>query len=119
MRGLNKIKTRSAKAKGKSLEKLIQTKILEKFPELKDEIRVTIGQEHGSDLKLSKKALEVLPIKIEAKSRASMSVYTYYEQAKSHHGELEPIVIVKMNRRKPLIVMDLEYYLELIRNNNG
>lgn len=109
------MKSRSRKAKGKTFEKLIRSSLIDAFPELEDEIRVTIGQEHGSDLKLTKKALEVLPIKIECKSRASIAVYSWYEQASSHEGDLEPVVFIKENRKKPLVIIDLDYFISLIK----
>lgn len=115
------MKTRSAKAKGKSLERLIANKILDKFPELVygTDVRITIGQEHGEDVKLSRKASTLVPLKIEAKSRATMAIYTYYEQAKGHPGEhLEPCVIIKMNRKQPLIVINLDYFLDMLKKNN-
>ena len=43
-----------------------------------------------------------------------MAIYTYYDQAKKHPGDdLEPLVVVKKNNRKPLVVMDLRYFLEI------
>jgi hypothetical protein len=111
------MKSRSIKAKGKNFERLIRQKLLDIFPELDHtEIRVTIGQEQGEDLKLSKKAQELIPLKIECKSRAAISVYSWYEQAQGHKGELEPVVFIKQNRKKPLAVVDADYFLNLIRN---
>ncbi len=108
------MKTRSAKAKGKTLERLIRDKLIEKFHLTSDEIRCTIGSENGEDIKLSKKAQALIPLQIEAKARATMSIYTYYTQACSHKAGLEPCVIVKINRRKPLICLDLDYFLEIL-----
>lgn len=110
--------TRSRKLKGHRLEYLIRDKFIEKFNLTTDDVRANIGSETGVDINLSKKAQALIPLQIEAKSRSSMAIYTYYEQAKSHKAGLEPVVIVKMNRRKPLICMDLDYFLELLRNNN-
>ncbi len=107
--------TRSAKAKGHKLEYLVRDMLLEIFELDKEDIRANIGGETGEDLKLSKRAQERLPFKIECKSRAKMAVYTYYKQAMSHPGDnLEPVVVLKADRKKPLIVIDLEYFLGLI-----
>jgi len=112
------MKTRSAKAKGHKLESLVRDLLLERFGKFgltEDDIRANIGSETGEDLKFSQKAKDFLPVKIECKSRAQMAVYTYYDQAKKHPGDhLEPLVILKKNHRKPLIVMDLTYFLELM-----
>lgn len=113
------MKTSSKKAKGHRLEKLVRQRLLHHFPLTEDDIRITVSGETGEDLKLSKRAQDILGIKIECKNRAKLSVYTFYEQAQKHPGDnLEPVVIVKMNRRKPLAIVDLEYFLQLIRNNN-
>jgi len=112
-----KMKTRSAKAKGHKLEYLVRDLLLEMFEKYgltEDDIRANIGSETGEDLKFSQKAKDLLPIKIECKSRAQMAIYTYYDQAKKHPGDdLEPLVVVKKNNRKPLVVMDLRYFLEI------
>jgi hypothetical protein len=109
------LKTSSIKAKGKNFERQIRDTLLAHFPNLKDEIRVTIGSENGEDIKLSKKAQTILPLKIECKARARISVYEWYAQAQRHLGELEPVVIMKMNRKKPLVVVDLDFFLKLLQ----
>jgi hypothetical protein len=111
------VKTRSAKQKGHKLEAYVRDKLLEKFPLEKEDVRANIGSETGEDLKLSTKAKQIIPLKIECKSRAKMAVYTFYDQAKGHPGDnLEPVVVIKMNRRKPLLIVDLDYFLELLKN---
>jgi hypothetical protein len=112
------LKTRSAKAKGHRLEYLIRDKLIKKFHLTNDDVRANIGSETGVDINLSKKAQALIPLQIEAKSRSSMAIYTYMEQAKNHKAGLEPCVIVKMNRRKPLVCIDLDYFLELLYDRN-
>ncbi len=109
--------TRSSKAKGKTLERYIRDKLIQIFHLASDEIRCTISSENGEDLKLSKSAQEKIPLKIEAKSRKTMALYAFYEQAKGHPGELEPVVIVKANRKPVLIIVDLDYFLKLLKGN--
>lgn len=115
------MKTRSAKNKGKRLEKWLRERLLELFPELsEDDLRITVGSETGADLKLSKKAKEVLPYKFECKNRETFkTLYGFYEQACEHEGTEEPIVIIKMNHKEPLVILDAEYFLNLVRNNNA
>lgn len=108
------MKTSSAKAKGHRLEALIRDKLIEKFDLSSDDIRVTIGSENGADIKLSKRAQNIFPFKVEAKSRKSFVVYSYYDQAASHDGDLIPCVVVKANRRKPLVVLDFNDFLDLV-----
>jgi len=34
------------------------------------------------------------------------------------HGDAEPLVVVKQNRSKPLAIVDLEHFVELVRKAN-
>lgn len=114
------IKLRSAKAKGKRLEKLIQSKVLEIFPELSPyvDVRVNIGAEAGSDLKLSPKAREVFNFAVEAKYREVFKgMYKFYDQAAAQEGQ--PLLVLKMNQRNPLAVVDLDYFFKLLKELNG
>jgi len=55
---------------------------------------------------------------LECKSRAAISVYGYYEQARGNAGGYEPVCIIKQNRDKPLAVVDAEYFFELLRSKH-
>lgn len=111
------MKITSAKQKGKLLEKLLRSKLLEAFPELDSEdIRVTVGQERGSDLKLTRMAQRRLPFKFECKNRATFVGYSWYQQCCNHEGDLVPIVVIKQNRCEPLVLFSLDHFLTLINN---
>lgn len=70
----------------------------------------------GEDILLSPAARNVLPISIECKSRDKMAVYGFYEQAKNNaKGRGEPVVFIKQNRSRPLVVVDAEHYLDIMR----
>lgn len=73
----------------------------------------------GEDLLLSPKARRYLPISIECKSRSAIAVYGYYEQAKTNAKGYEPVVVVKQNRSKPLVVVDAEYFFKLLKGANN
>ena len=42
------------------------------------------------------------------------TVYKWHKQA-SKNTKLEPVVVMKMNTRKPLAVIDLDTFVDLIR----
>lgn len=44
------------------------------------------------------------------------TVYDFYKQASKNCGKLEPCLIMKMNTREPLVVIDFEHFLELIKS---
>lgn len=109
------MRTSSAKAKGRRLQQIVRDKILEAFPDLsEDDVRSTGMGQQGADVQLSKAAKDVFPYQIECKSLARVAVYNHYEQAKSH-GSLEPLVVVKQNRCNPLVIIDLDHFMELIK----
>lgn len=106
---------KSAKAKGRSLQNLVRDKILEANPHLsKNDIRTAIMGENGADIKLSDYARNVFPFSIECKARESFSIYKLWEQAVTDE-ELIPLLVIKQNRALPLVVVELETFLDLIR----
>ena len=112
------ITRKSAKAKGKRLEKLIRDKIKEAFDLDNNDIRVAVGQENGADIKLSARAKARFPFSLECKARASFNtLYGFLEQAAKHEPKLIPLVIIKGDRKEPLCIIDFESFLTLVNNN--
>ena len=115
------MKARSAKAKGRALQNLVRDRVMQSFPnfELDIDIRSAIMGETGEDIKLSSKARESFPFSVECKSLKTISVYRHYDQARKNcPPEAQPLVVVKENRRKPLAVIDFEYFMEMIDGRN-
>lgn len=110
------MKPQSAKAKGRNLQKWVRDKILAKFPHLEpDDVRSTSMGAGGEDVQLSPAARELMPYTIECKNMAKIAVYNYYEQAKQH-GKGEPLVVIKQNNSKPLVIVDADYFFkELVK----
>lgn len=112
------MRPQSAKAKGRSLQQYVRDTILKAFPKLQaDDVRSTSMGNGGEDIQLSPAARKLMPYQIECKSKAKSATHTMYHQAKSH-GKYEPIVVIKMNRDIPLVVVSLEHFMELIKGNN-
>lgn len=110
------IKTSSAKAKGRALQQFVRDTILRLTPSLEpDDVKSTAMGQGGEDVQLSPAARKYWPFSIECKSRASIAVYTWYRQAVSNQKKkTEPILVIKANRQKPLVVVDAEYFFEHI-----
>ena len=108
------MKTQSAKSKGRRHQQYVRDKILAAFPQLEpgDVVSCSMGS-GGEDLKLSPAARKLLPVSLECKSNARHAVYTFYEQAKANSNGHEPIVVIKQNASKPLVIMCLDYWLKL------
>jgi hypothetical protein len=73
----------------------------------------------GEDILFSQKAGDMLGISVECKSRNTMAIYAFYSQAADNCPEgREPVVVVKQNYSKPLVVIDAEYYVKLLKGTN-
>jgi hypothetical protein len=71
----------------------------------------------GEDIQLSEAGLKSFGYNVECKNLAKIAVYKFYEQATTH-GSAEPLVIIKQNRSKPLAIVDLEHFIDLVRKAN-
>jgi hypothetical protein len=111
------LKTASSKQKGRLLQQVVRDKILEAFPRLeKDDVVSTSMGASGADVQLSPTARRSFPYSVEAKSRATISTYKWYDQAVSNtKPSTEPLLVIKANRRKPLVVIDLDAFMELVK----
>ena len=114
-----KMSPRSAKAKGRKLQTWVVDKLLSVFKRLTPlDVRSTPMGVNGVDVQLSSLAYRKFPYNIECKNTERMrTIYNYYEQAISHDlidKEGEPLLILKMNRQKPLVVVDAEHFIELV-----
>ena len=70
----------------------------------------------GEDILLSPAARRLLPISVECKARNKMALYGFYEQAKENaKGRGEPTVFVKQDRSRPLVIVDAEFFLDIMR----
>ncbi len=110
------MKPQSAKAKGRNLQKWVRNLILESFPQLEpDDVRSTSMGCGGEDLQLSPAARKLFRFSVECKNVERLNVYDAYEQASANSGDHEPLLIMKKNHKKPLVVMDAEHFVELIK----
>ena len=110
------MKPQSAKAKGRNLQKWVRDLLLENFPTLEpDDVRSTSMGCGGEDLQLSPAARRLFGYSVECKNVERLNVYDAYEQASANSGDHEPLLIMKKNRKKPLVVLDAEHFVELIK----
>tara|TARA_E500000318_G_scaffold109625_1_gene123047 strand:+ start:59 stop:430 length:372 start_codon:yes stop_codon:yes gene_type:complete len=113
------MKVRSRKAKGRKLQDWVESSLRGLFSTLtNDDIRTAIMGESGADVKLSLKAKEIFPFDIECKNVETFkNVYRAYDQA-SNHGNLEPLLFIKINRQKPLVIFSAEHFFKIIGEQN-
>ena len=109
------MKTSSGKAKGRRLQNKIRDLLLEHFSDKlePDDIKVAIMGESGEDIKLSPAARKLIPYSFECKNQESVNIWKAYEQAEENSGDYEPIVVLKRNKTKPLVLIDADYFVKL------
>ena len=111
------MKPQSAKAKGRVFQQQIRDMLLENAPELEpDDIRSTSSGCGGEDLQFSPAARRKYGMSIECKNQESLSVWKAYEQAEANSGNHEPVLFMKKNRKKPLVVVDADYFISLFKD---
>ena len=109
------MKNDSKKAKARYLQNLVRDRICKLFPKLgPDDIRTSLMSENGADVKVtSLTARKLFPYSIETKNREDYkTIYNAFTQA-SRHTNQEPLLVIKMNRKKPLAIIDMEHFFKL------
>lgn len=108
----------SAKQKGRLGQQIVRDLILKYFPALEaDDVKSTGMGQPGEDIQLSPAARRLVPFQIEVKNKATSQIHTYYDQAKTH-GDYEPLVVVKMDRKQPLAILDAEAFFKILKEHN-
>ena len=113
---MSRITVKAAKAKGRRLQQDVRDKILEllaPYGVQADDVKSTAMGQGGEDVQLSPLARSFLPLSIECKSHKSFAVYKHYEQAEATAGKNKPVLVIKGDRKKPLAMLDLDYYMYL------
>jgi len=103
----------SAKAKGRRLQQWVRDLLIESLGIHPEDIESRSMGAGGEDLIMARAAREKFPHSIECKNVEKLNVWEAYEQAAANSGNYEPIVVMKKNGKKPLIVVDAEYYIGL------
>ena len=114
------MKNESKKAKARYLQNLVRDRIKKLFPSLgPDDIRTSLMSENGADVKLtSLMARKLFPYSIEVKNREDYKqIYNAFKQARRHTHQT-PLLVIKMNREKPLAIIDMEHFFELQKDED-
>ena len=107
------MKTQSAKAKGRNLQKWVVNKLIETFEIHPEDIKSCSMGAGGEDVQMARSAREKFPYSVECKNVEKLNVWDAYDQAKANAGDYEPMVIMKKNGKKPLVVIDAEHFIRL------
>ena len=67
----------------------------------------------GEDLIMARSARKKFPYSIECKNQEKVNIWDAYEQAEENSKNYEPIVVLKRNNTKPLVLIDADYFVNL------
>ena len=107
------MRTQSKKSKGRRLQQWVRDLLIEKLEVHPEDIESRSMGAGGEDLIMSRSAREKFPYSIECKNQESLNIWKSYEQAQQNSGNYEPIVVIKRNNVKPLVLVDADYFVEL------
>mgnify|MGYP003666307473 FL=1 len=101
--------------KGNRLQQTVVNAILYCFPSLNKEDAIsTPPSVNGADVILSDKAKELFSYKVECKNHNRIkALYEHMNQAETHEGAEEPLVVFKSDKKPPLAVVHLNHFVEL------
>ena len=114
-----KIKTSSAKAKGRRLQQWVRDYLHTNLKGIEpDDVTSTPGGVNGPDIGLSPLARRLFPWTVECKSRSSFAVYAALEQAENNLlDKTRPVAILKGDRKRPLALLYADDFMEMTCQN--
>lgn len=107
------MKTSSAKAKGRNLQKWVVDQLVEHLGVDPEDLESRPMGSQGEDVIMGKLTRNIFPYSVECKNVERLNVWDAYDQATENCKGYEPIVVMKKNRKKPLVVVDAEYFVRL------
>ena len=112
------MKTQSAKSKGRRLQQWVRDLLVESLDIHPEDIESRSMGAGGEDLIMSRAARNAFPYSVECKNQEKINVWSAYEQAQENSRGYTPVVIIKRNRSKPLVVIDAESFIDLHKHQS-
>ena len=106
------MRPQSAKAKGRLFQQWVRDQLIEQRNIHPEDIESRSMGASGEDLIMARDARQKFPFSIECKNQEKLNVYDAYDQACANSGDYEPILFMKKNRKKALVVVDAEYFIK-------
>ena len=112
------MKTQSAKAKGRNLQKWVVQQLIETFDIHPEDIKSCSMGAGGEDVVMARAAREKFPFSVECKNQEKINVWAAYEQAQENSRGYTPLVVIKRNHSKPLVVIDAASFIDLHKHQS-
>ena len=107
------MKTSSAKAKGRKLQQWFAQVMVNTLNLHEEDLESRPMGSQGEDIIMGRESREQFPYSIECKNQEAVNVWKAYEQAETNCKGYEPLVVIKRNRSKPLVLVDAENFVAL------
>ena len=107
------MKTSSAKAKGRKLQQWFRDCLIDVLEIHEEDIESRSMGAGGEDLIMARAAREKFPYSVECKNQEKINIWESYKQADSNSKVYEPVVVLKRNNHKPLVLVDAECFVNL------
>ena len=104
--------TQSAKGKGRRFQQWVRDMLIEHRNVHPEDIESRSMGAGGEDIIMARDARKKFPFSIECKNVEKLNVYEAYAQAEANSGDHEPKLFMKKNRKKPLVVVDAEWFVK-------
>ena len=112
------MKPQSAKAKGRRLQLQFRELLIEELDIHPEDIESRSMGAGGEDLIMARAAREKFPYSIECKNVEKLNVWEAYKQAEENSKDYEPVVVMKKNNHKTLVVIDAEHFVKIHKDSN-
>ena len=112
------MRIQSGKAKGRRLQQWMRTTLIEKLEIHPEDIESRPMGSGGEDLIMARAAREKFPFSVECKNQETGNVWKAMEQAEANAKTYTPIVVMKKNNEKPLVVIDAEVFVDMVAEIN-
>jgi hypothetical protein len=111
------VKPASAKNKGRAAQKQVRQHLIEVLGIDPLDIESRSMGASGADLILSKAAREKFPYAVEVKNQERLNIWDAWKQSETNGQKegLTPLLVIRRNRQKPLVVLDLEDFLCVLK----
>ena len=112
------MKPQSAKAKGPRLQQQFRELLIEELGIHPEDIESRSMGAGGEDLIMARPAREKFPYSIECKNVEKLNVWEAYKQAEENSKDYEPVVVMKKNNHKTLVVLDAEHFVKIHKDSD-
>ena len=112
------MKPQSAKQKGRLLQNKFRQMLIDLLGLDAEDLESRPMGSQGEDIIMGKQSRDKFPYSIECKNQEAVNLWKAYAQAEENCKGYEPLVVLKRNRSKPLVLLEAEYFIKLHEEKN-